>query len=100
MIDSMLGPGIDTDALGWREIRTSPKDGTLFLGFVPHSCGGYMCVFYWNETLSQWQNNIDGGADWPSHWMSLPMPPTILAVPKQITEEQLARLGRFVDKDA
>lgn len=68
--------------MNWQPIETAPKhtdqetdEDILFLGFVPHSCGGYMCVFYWNQRLEQWQNNIDGGTDKPTHWMPLPAPP-------------------------
>lgn len=59
----------------WREIKEAPQDGSLFIGFVPHACGGYICVFYWNAQLEQWQNNIDGGCDKPTHWMPLPEDP-------------------------
>lgn len=64
----------------WNPIATAPKLDTtgepvLFLGFVPHSCGGYMCVFYWNDKLHQFQNNIDGGVDKPTHWKHLPQKP-------------------------
>lgn len=66
--------------IDWAPIETAPKrelfgDPTLILGFVPHSCGGYICVFYWNHREKQWQNNIDGGLDRPTHWMPLPAPP-------------------------
>ena len=66
----------------WQPIDTAPisenaDDPILFLGFVPHSCGGYMCVFYWNYIIEDWQNNIDGGVDKPTHWMPLPEPPEL-----------------------
>lgn len=59
----------------WEPIETAPKNEVMFLGYVPHSSGGYICCFYWNEKLKQWQNNIDGGCDMPTHWMPLPVPP-------------------------
>ena len=59
----------------WEPIEREPKDEELFLGFVPHSCGGYQCAFYWNKDLMKYQNNIDGGTDKPTHWRPLPIPP-------------------------
>jgi len=59
----------------WEPIETAPKNEVMFLGYVPHSSGGYICCFYWNKKLKQWQNNIDGGCDMPTHWMPLPEPP-------------------------
>ena len=56
----------------WLPIKKAPKNEDMFLGYVPHSCGGYVCCFYWNKKLKQWQNNIDGGCDRPTHWMPLP----------------------------
>ena len=59
----------------WMPIKKAPKNGDMFLGFVPHACVGYICCFYWNQELQQWQNNIDGEFDNPTHWMPLPPMP-------------------------
>lgn len=59
----------------WQPIETAPKNEVMFLGYIPHSSGGYICCFYWNKKLKQWQNNIDGGCDMPTHWMPLPKAP-------------------------
>ena len=59
----------------WIPIKKAPKNEDLFLGYVPHSGGGYICGFYWNKEIKQWQNNIDGGCDRPTHWMPLPASP-------------------------
>lgn len=70
-------------AQAWQPIETANKscdpagDTELILGFVPHSCGGYICVLYWNYLTEEWQNNIDGGTDRPSHWIPLPEPPAM-----------------------
>ena len=60
----------------WQPIKTAPKDGTEVL--LSSSDG--ILVAFWSEVGGYWATpRRKGEAEWvpaPSHWMSLPEPPT------------------------
>lgn len=33
---------------GWKPIETAPKNGYIFMGYVPHGNGGFRFLGYWN----------------------------------------------------
>lgn len=68
----------------WLPIETAPRDGTRFLAFWKH--GGHVIIRWINYGSGSFTNgNSDPkfgipeqyGADWFSHWMPLPTPPSL-----------------------
>ncbi len=72
-------PRCECDAPKWRPIETAPRDGTLFLAYVPGSAISEM-VFCRRDTddedwMMDWGNEATV-IDIPvTHWMPLPNPP-------------------------
>jgi hypothetical protein len=67
--------------MNWEPIETAPKDGTQILVY----CGDVWAVVYWWDgyggvwrvaaDVNGW-NESDELSSTPTHWMSLPEPPT------------------------
>jgi len=60
----------------WQPIKTAPKDGTGFLGFVR---ADWIEGFMYSDGCICWLSDGDGPSraeDFPTHWMHRPAPPT------------------------
>jgi hypothetical protein len=57
---------------GWQPIKTAPRNGHTFLGFVDTDCR----VMMWHPDWEDW-SDLDGSiVGYPTHWMPLPAAPT------------------------
>lgn len=58
---------------GWQPIETAPRDGAVFLAFVPHSQVGFAFTACWNtrNRLLCMMSGDDYTAE-ATHWMPLP----------------------------
>lgn len=68
------------ETMTWQPIETAPKDGSAFLGFLPHFAGYFAdqriqrCMWTgWGGGC--WECELEKGCIGPTHWMPLPPPP-------------------------
>ena len=60
-------------AHGWQTLETSPRDGVVFLSFVPHDQGGFAFSAVWNTSdRLLCMMSGDDFTDKATHWTLLP----------------------------
>ena len=62
--------------LAWQPIETAPKDGTEIIVGASLPWHGWRCdMVAWDKNRTMWWDN-NGLPYQPTHWMSLPAPPS------------------------
>jgi hypothetical protein len=56
----------------WRKMKDAPKNGTLILGYEED---GWICVFYWEDSLDRWCTQEGAYGQELLYWMPLPEAP-------------------------
>ena len=75
------------DETEWQPIETAPKDGSkILLGWFLEGGGGGPEVAFWHDIDKTWCGRVLLKAEGyfsPTHWMSLPAPPSSNATEKE-----------------
>jgi hypothetical protein len=74
-----LEPASGEFVVGWRDIRSAPKDGTPFLAWEGEERGPFKCWMHQGFSTDEyyWMDHQDSEPD-PTHWMPLPEPPAMM----------------------